>query len=296
MALEINTWGPAGTLHSIYDFSGFNGMGILDLIANVDPSILAGRVGLVEEDGAPAVRIRHYAEDITTLGHRTEVAIDNYSGIYDWVGEAVPGATENASRKWYRWGVKIPPQDLSYLSGVGGPFFLVGQLLPVPDDSPADTGGGQPALALHVRIDAYGRYRWAISQNHPTDATYTGGDISHEVASWPFRFNEWQDIVVHVDPWSYSSAGNMTVWRNRRQVFKETNQPNGHNNSPARGGAGFWAKIGCYGAPNVYMEAIHRGFIIGDHASSFSEMHPDQPGAVALDRVVGPRLQVGSPL
>lgn len=288
MALEINNWGSTGTLASIYDFSAFNGMGIQDFLPNVSTEILSTRVELVEDDGAPAVRFRHYEGDTTTLGHRTEVSIDNYSGIHDWVGEGVPGATENAAKKWYRFGVKIPPQDLSYLSGVGGPFFLVAQLLPVPDEDPADTGGGQPALAVHVRLDAYGRYRWALSQNHPTDATYTGSDISHEVASWPFRFDHWQDIIVNADPWSYSSAGNMTVWINRRPVFIERSQPNGHNNSPARGGAGFWPKIGVYGAPNVYMEAIHRGCIIGDHASSFAEMHPEISNAVPLERVSGP--------
>lgn len=292
MAIENNNWGPAGTLASIYDFSAFNGMGILDFTVNVDPDITRSRAEIIIEDGFPAVRVRHYAGDETTLGHRTELAIDNYSGIFDWVGEGVPGATEASSRKWYRWCVKVPSQDLSYLAGAGGPFFLVAQLLPVADDSPADTGGGQPALSLHVRGDAYGRYRWALLQNHPTDATYTGADVSHEVASWPFNFNEWQDVLIHADPWSYSSSGNMTVWRNRRQVFKEVGQPNGHNNSPVRGGAGFWTKIGVYGAPNVYMESLHRGCIIGDKDATFADMHPELNNAVPLERVSGPRGQL----
>lgn len=289
MALEINNWGPAGTLTAVSNFSAWNGMGVQDFVPNVDPALLATRTEIVTEDGYPAVRMRHYATDTTTSGHRTELAVNNYSQIYDWVGESVPGADADESYKRYRFAFKVPHQDLSYLSGVGGTFFLVAQLLPVPDDSPADTGGGQPAFAIHVGIDSYGHYRWYMSQNHPTDATYTGGNISHEVASWPFRFNEWQDIHVHANPWSYSSSGNMTVYLNRRPIFIETGQPNGHNNSPARGGAGFWPKFGVYGAPSVYMESFHRGILIGDHEATFADMYPELDDAVPLERVLRSR-------
>jgi hypothetical protein len=294
MALEVNHWGPAGTLEGLSDFSAFEGNGVSDFIANLSASAMSERADLITIDGHSAIQITHFAGDATVAsGNRTEISVNNYSGVYDWVGEGVVGATLNSSYKRYRVRFQVPEQDLSYLSGAGGPFFICAQLHTIPDDSPADTGGGQPALSVHVRVDSYGRYRFALVQNHPSDATYTGPDISHEVASWPFRFGEWQDIHVHANPWSHSTAGNMTVYLNRRPIFAEISQPNCHNNSPDRGGGGLWPKFGCYGAPSVFQRVVHCGYLLGDHEATFADMYPEIYGAVPLERVAGPSASIG---
>lgn len=291
MGMIFKSWGLDGSLVGMTDFWRVQTNGYVGDTGLIGPSTLGDRVVLVQEDGYSALLTKLYDGDPeTALGLRTEIVPNDYADILDWVGESVPGATEDDAKRRYRIACKVPSQDLSGQLAAGTKHLLVFQLHQVPDKSPADTAGGNPALALHITYDGWGRLWWVVRRNvDPTETiTVADGSIQQRRTScWPFRFDVWEDIHVEVG-WSYSSLGYMSIWRNRRPVFVEVGAVNCPNNSPARGGSGIYAKAGCYLYPPQDFRVYHRGIIIGDKDATFADMYPELDGAVPLERVSGP--------
>lgn len=291
MGMIFKSWGLDGTLTGMTDFWRVQTNGYVGATESIDDVTLGDRVSLVQEDGYPALLTKFYDGDPETAsGRRTEVVPNDYANILDWVGESVPGATENNSKRRYRFACKVPSQDLSGQLAAGTKHLLVFQLHQVPDTSPADTAGGNPALSLQITYDDWGRLWWVIRRNVDPTATITVADASihqRREVCWPFRFDVWEDIQVEVG-WSYSTLGYMSIYRNRRPVFAEVGAINCPNNSPARGGSGLYAKAGCYLYPPQDFHVYHRGLIIGDKDATFADMYPDISGAVPLERVSGP--------
>jgi len=301
MGYRFKAWGLDGTLSSFQDFDVWNGNGVQQATTTVADTVVGDRADVISVDGRNALRIRRYAGDLVAgNGKRTELVPDEYSHIHDWVGEAEVGASADHAIRQYRCLVRVPPEfQIELLDGTSGSWFIVMQLHQVPDDSPADTQGLTPALSLQIRknTDRYpsSAWRWAVVRNIDPDATVTVYDAAlhmQEVCSWPFVAGRWEDVHVVCAPWSYSSAGNMKVYHNRRPVFVETGAGNCPNNAPSRGGGGMYCKLGLYTYFDLDFEVQHRGLVIGDHEATFADMYPELDGAVPLERVSGP---VGSP-
>jgi hypothetical protein len=290
MTILRSHWGPSGTLSlSGWDslqLAGYSGDPLSAPLSATD-----GRVEFVDIDGDAAVKLTVKAGDTPVGGGwRSSLSATVYGHIFDWVAEAVPGASADAAYRDYRWSFMVPEQDLSFLILGDGSYFTIGGVHGTKDDDPADTVGGVP-FDLQVRPDAFGRLRYTVRRNRDTDPTSTvlNNDIHHEeIASWPFRFGEWHDLHLHV-LWSYSDAGYTTVYHNRRLIFAETAHANCQNNSPARGGFGNYPQIQCYTSDNEIAHTVyHRGLIVGDKDTVFADMYPDIPGAIPLERVSGP--------
>lgn len=295
MGYKFKAWALDGSLNSYLDFDVWNGNGTQESTAVLSEATRGDRVDTVVEDGYNALRVRRYAGDpIAGNGKRTELVPNEYSHIYDWVGEAEAGADANDAIRQYRCCVKIPTSfPIEVIDGTSGSWFLPMQLHQVPDTSPADTAGLNPTLSLQLRknTDRYpiGRWRWAIVRNTDPTATVTAYNEAlhaNEVCSWPFVAGQWEDVHIVCAPWSYSSAGNMTVYRNRRPVFVEAGAGNCPNNAPSRGGGGMYCKMGLYTYFDHDFEVYHRGIIIGDHESTFADMYPELDNAVPLERVL----------
>lgn len=298
MGYRFKSWGLDGTLNSFQDFAAWNGNGVQQATSSVDTTVVGDRADVVTADGYNALRIRRYEGDpIAGSGKRTELVPDEYSHIHDWVGEAETGADANYAIRQYRCCVKIPYDfPLSVLDGTSGSWFIAMQLHQIPDDSPADTQGLTPTWSLQIKrnTDRYptSTWRWAVLRNVDPDATVTVYDAAlhaQEVCSWPFVAGVWEDVHIVCAPWSYSSAGNMTVYRNRRPVFVEVSAGNCPNNAPSRGGGGMYCKMGLYTYFDHDFEVFHRGIIIGDHEATFADMYPEIDNAVPLERVSGPK-------
>lgn len=291
MGLIFKAWGLDGSLQSLNDFARWHGNGVQDDIENVTPEILGDRSELVHEDGAAAVVMRRHAGDpIAGFGKRTEFAANGgYSHLHDWVGEGVAGADAARAVRWYRTTFKTAPGFPTAFLASSGSWCILTQIHQVEDDSPADTVGN-PSLQIGLSQDGFGRVVFIIRRNIDTDPTstvYVKNTHTQEIVTWPYREDEWQDILIQAR-WSYSSAGYCTIYRNRRPIFIETGAPNTPNNSPARGGGGNYDKFGIYTSEDAEMEVYQRGIIIGDHAATFADMYPELPGAVPLERVSGP--------
>lgn len=284
MALLQHTWGPSGTLNSPNDFDRWQGNG-----AQTDPPFAADvleRCTIQTLRGVPCALIERFVGDAAFATHpaRSQFVDLDEPDLADWVGDGEAGADADNAYRWYRWAVLVPRGvDLSYL-GQPSAYFNVASLHHRRDQSPADTGGGQGALGMRIEVDDYGRYRWALARFAAPEGTHSSTGQT-EVASWPFRFDIWEDIVVRVR-WSYSSLGEMTVWRNRRPILVETGVGNCNNDAPSRGGGAPYQMIGVTGENDAYMAAYHKGIIIGDATSSFAEMHPEDSEAVPLERVM----------
>jgi len=287
MGYRFKSWGLDGSLSSFRDFATFLGNGYNTLpTGSATPEIVGDRCDLVVEDGYNALRIKHYLGDGEVYGHRTELVADEFSHIADWVGEAVPGADANHAVRQYRVCFKLPEQDFAnFSSGVN--FLLVMQIHQVPDDDPADEYSLNPAIAIHLKPDVFGRWRLCVLRQNDANATPVSSKALEEIVSWPYRPGEWEDIHVAVT-WSYSSSGLLTIYRNRRPVIVADGVSNCPNNSPARGGGGLYPKIGVYHYPDGTFYCLHRGLIVGDHETTFADMYPELNGAVPLERVSGP--------
>jgi hypothetical protein len=288
----FSKFGPAGTLNGITDFTRIHVNGGTPLTSEVTAEMLGDRCVLETVGGYPAFRMKHHTGDaLAASGRRTELVRESYSGIYDWVGEGVPGASTDDAIKEYRPEFMVPKQDLSWLSSS---FAIVWQLHQTPDDD--DTAGLNPALSQQIKMDAYGRLRWALVQNFDTDETVTVNDPTKhtvEVASWPFKFDTWECPHIKAHPWAYSSNGNLTVYRNRHPVLVRMGTANCPNNTPARGGDGIYFKFGIYMGVDRDFEIFHRGEVAVDHEGTFAEMYPEITGAIPLERVVGPKMSGG---
>lgn len=293
MAYKFKAWGLDGSLSHYTDFYNWNGNGVQQVTSTVDPAVVDDRADVVTLDGYPALRMRRYAGDpLAGSGRRTELVPNEYSQIYDWVGEGVGGASVDNAVRWYRYCFMVPSGfPLSYLSTTQGVSHVIfGQLHQVADTSPADTQGLGPALSINATVDAYGKYWFTITRNvDPTD-TVTVLDYSvhaKNVVRWPLRFDVWQDVMIQTR-WAYSSNGYCTVYLDRRPIFVEASGVSCPNNSPARGGSGNYPKMGIYTSADVDMTLYHRGLIVGDHEATFADMYPELDGAVPLERVSGP--------
>lgn len=290
MPILFNKFGPAGTLNSYLDFPTWNGNGVQGLTSTPEVQAAIGdRANVVVLGGEKALVIKRYAGDpMAGSGHRSELTPDNYSHVMDWIGEGVAFATEAAATRQYRVRLMVPSsQNVSWVGNTTGPSAVLFQLHQVPDDSPADIEGGQPALSVQVRR-AGNVYRLAVLRNVDPTPTITVDNPalqSKESVSWPFEFDREYDIHVAVK-WSYGALGNMVVYLDRHPVFIESGVPNCPNNSPARGGAGMYPKFGAYIGPDYDFTVVHRGIIVGDGVN-FAEMYPELSANAArpLERV-----------
>jgi hypothetical protein len=286
----FSRFGPHGTLTGITDFSRMEVNGVGDEPGNISAEVLGDRCDLVEIDGSLAFRMKRYAGDAPGVGLRTELVRQQFAKIADWVDEEVPNASLNEAIRQYRWEFMVPEQDLSWLASSGN-HCIVWQMHQTSDTDPADTAGLNPALACDIRVNHLGQARFAIVQNTDTDETTTVDNPAvhrAEVASWPLRFGVWESIHAVLSPWSYSSAGNLTVYRNRRPILERPDLPNCPNDSPLRGGYGLYAKFGVYMGSDNDFTVYHRGYLTGDHEATFADMYPELSSAVPLERVSGP--------
>lgn len=283
MTILFKAWGLDGSLSSYDDFERWQGNGVQD-DAPFDSAQVGDRLSVLSVDGANAVRIRRYAGDAQAAsGNRTELLSLDEAQLAEWVGEAEAGADADEAYRWYRVAFMVPSDfPTSYLAAAGQ-FSMVHQLHVRPDSDDAATS---PGLAVHIRRDSYGRLRYALLQNVSADAQQVSNNAV-EIASWPFVPGQWEDICTHVH-WSYTSAGTMTVYRNRRPIVVQAAAANTINNAPSRGGGGPYPKIGIYTSADLDMTVYHRGLIIGDHEATFADMYPEDSSAVPLERVSGP--------
>lgn len=283
MTILFNAWGPAGTLSSYDDFDRFQGNGVQD-DTPFDSGDVGDRADIVSMDGGNAIRVKRYAGDPQgASGNRTELLSQDEAHIAEWVAAAEAGADADQAYRWYRAAFMVPDDfPTSYLS-TAGQFVILHQLHVRPDSNDAATS---PGLAVQIRVDSYGRLRYALMQNVSADAQQTSNDVV-EVASWPFIPGQWQDICTTVH-WSYTSAGTMTVYRNRRPILVQSGVGNTINNAPSRGGGGPYPKIGVYTSADLDMTVYHRGLIVGDKDATFADMYPELDNAVPLERVSGP--------
>jgi hypothetical protein len=289
MAVSLNYWGPSDGGLSLESFDTLFTSGYNQAPEDAPAATLDGRVEFITVDDEPAVKMTVKVGDSTVSGgYRTEFVLADFAHIADWVGEGVPGANGDAAYRDIRYSFMVPEQDLSFLSNSGA-YFICGQVHQTNDDD--DTAGFNPIWSAHVKVDAYGKYRFCIVRNEDTDeiTTVDNGAIHRkEICSWPFRFNEWQDIHTHVR-WSYSSLGYCTIYRDRRPIFIETEHANCQNNSLARGGSGNYPQFGVYTNDNATAHSvIHRGLLNGGKTATFAEMYPELSGAIPLERVSGP--------
>jgi hypothetical protein len=271
-----NCWGPSGTL-SLAGFDTLFCSGYNKVPINAPASALDGRVEFVNIDGYPAVKMSVKAGDSSVAGGwRTKLAAKNYAHIIDWVGEGVRGAVADAAYREYRYCFMVPEQDVSFLKPGNRSFFSIADVHQVKDKNPPDAPG-YGTWVVQVRPDTSGNLRYAIFRNRDSAPTSTVNNAAiqrEEIASWPFRFGEWQDIHLHV-LWSYSNAGYMTIYRNRRPIFVETGHANCENNSPARGGSGNYPQLGVYLSKSINATVYHRGLLVGGKDATFADMYPE---------------------
>lgn len=139
-----------------------------------------------------------------------------------------------------------------------------------PDDSPADYVGEAQFIAT-IEGD-----RVRIENNYDVDAQTTAfADITSRVlCDWPLSefLGRWTNLVVRAT-WSYSSAGALSIWRDRRRVFADASTNNAFNNDAARGGDDPFHKLGLYrtdtGNATAENYVLHRGLKRGTGYSSF---------------------------
>lgn len=283
MTLLYNAWGDALTADS---FSRWQGNGVQLDSPYVANSAVGERVQLVEKDESPALRIQRFEGDAEYANHpaRSQLLMLDEAHIADWVAAGETGADADEAYRWYRMAFLLPSGfDTSYLleSGAYATLWTIYQRF---DTSPADTGGAQGALALRIRKNSYGRLRYVLVRMATATTTQTGGEVV-EIVSWPYRTDQWQDVLVYAR-WSYTSLAEMTVWLNRRPILVESGVLNCSNNAPSRGGGGLYPIIGVTGSNDVYMDSYHRGIIVGDKLATFADMYPELDGAVPLERVL----------
>lgn len=292
MGYKFKAWGLDGSLSSYLDFATWNGNGVQGDTTSIAASVVGDRASLESTNGALALNMKRYAGDAAAgSGNRTELAPSEFSDIHDWVAAGEAGALANDALRQYRVKFAVPSSfPLSFLRSAASQFIVFFQLHQGVDTSPADSAGLNPALQVGVRVDAYGRYRFAVRRNNDPTATVTVQDDSvhlAEIVSWPFRFDEEQDIHVDIK-WSYSSQGRCAIYRGRRPIFVEASGANCPNNAPSRGGYGMYPKIGIYTSADLDMIVRHRGLIVGDHEATFADMYPELTNAGPLERVAGP--------
>ncbi|MBI1397063.1 MAG: hypothetical protein GC151_13890 [Betaproteobacteria bacterium] len=287
MAFKFKAWGLDGSLGSFLDFSSFNGNGVQVSTSSLDADTRGDRVDTVIADGYNALRVRrHEGDPMAGSGHRTELVPGDYSQDYDWT--TYSGYDANESVRWYRVCFLVPSSvDLSNLDWIddAGNWLIPFQLHQVPDTGET----GTPAFAIRASETELWIRRNVDTSQPP--ATYNTDIHDQRIVAWPMARDTWHDIVIHVR-WSYSTAGFMHIWLNRRLIYTETGVANCPNNHPDRGGGGQYPKMGIYEGPDREMEILHRGLIIGDYAATWSDMYPEEASPVELPMIAarGARL------
>lgn len=302
MALLYNIWGPAGTLSiNAPDSLVFNGVQYSPPLKAEDLAAIGSRFEILTENGITFSRFRRELGDAehNTHASRSQMSLDDAPHLADWVGEGEAGADADKAYRWYRWKFRPGPRfPTEHLSGSGAYVKLLSAHIR-RDLSPPDTAGLQNCINVSVRRDPVnGRLRYCMLQNNDSDPTTTvNNDSKHqrEICSWRFDPTEWQDVVVYAR-WSHSVLGELKVWRNRYLVCNLMGQANAMNNAPSRGGGGPPPAWGITGSHDVAQDCDHFGILVGGGAYSlanFKQMYPEDPNAVPLERVNGPRTIVG---
>jgi len=156
---------------------------------------------------------------------------------------------------WYWWRTYLPTDWI-----VGGNPTVIWQVHDTPD-------GGDPARRPPLECDVEGDELVIWS----TAATSAGNDAQVNRTVWRSPLDQylgvWTDWVAGVT-WNYTSAGALSVWRNRRRVFTEAAQKNCFNDVN-----GLYPKLGVYtplglsaGIPS--RTVWHQGLVVGDSAYS----------------------------
>lgn len=278
MALKFKAWGLDGSLTSFTNFPTWNGNGVQQATASLDPAIRGDRADVVQIGGSAALRIRRHAGDpIAGFGKRTELVPNDFAQIANWTGWA--GFNANETTRWYRISFMIPSTtDLGGYGRLNGYWAIVSQIHQVEDTTPADTQGN-PTMAIECDANSI----W-IRRNRDADPTSTvfNADVHQELLSlWPMQRDVWFDVVIQVK-WSWTTLGFLKMWLNDRLIFSETGVANTPNNHPDRGGGGNYLKMGIYHGLDKEFEVYHRGAIIGDYQSTWAEMHPENPASLEL--------------
>lgn len=278
MGYKFKAWGLDGSLTAFTDFPTWNGNGIQQATATLDPGVRGDRVDTVSIDGANALRIRrHEGDPIAGFGKRTELVPNDYSQVADWTD--VGGFNVNESIRWYRVKFMIPAHvDLSGFGRDTGYWAIVTQIHQDEDSSPQDTIR-PPTMAIECNTSQL----WVRRNRdaNPTSTVYDAAVHSELLVTWPMVRDTWFDVVIQVK-WSWTTLGFLKIWLNNRLIFSEVGRPNTPNNHPSRGGGGNYLKMGIYEGIDREFEVFHRGAIIGDYASTWAEMHPENPATQEL--------------
>lgn len=312
MTIKLNNFGKLGTLTAVtssapWSRCEFNG---LSLAPPVDPATLGDRIKLMTDDnGDQFYRLRRHTTD-TLQGSPGRVRIEMSPStsldaeMADWEGdgEIIGGdpADANNAKWWYRFAVRLyestfPTDYMTQLAS--SPFQILMQMFPRLDTADGDEDTvGSPVLALRVKSTAEGIRRMCFTRNNDPDETSTvfvEAVHNQEIVSFPFNWGEWNDFLIYVN-WSWTTLGEMTIWRNRRLLYTETGVGNCMNNAPSRGGGRIKPKFGLYTGPGSLsgvndFTVDHMGFLMGDYESSFQEMHPEHAYATARRSLIAYR-------
>lgn len=217
-----------------------------------------GLAGYQQETGNPA-GLTVVADPLGTAGNvlRAHMALGDSlaGGSYRSELNIDPIRTPVGGVAWYWWRTYLPTDWI-----VGGNPVYIWQVHDTPDGGDPNR---RPPLEAHVEGDRL----WIISS-----AAISGvndNQVNRFVWSMPLAeaLGVWTDWVVGVT-WNYTSAGALTVWRNRRRVFTETGQKNCFNDVN-----GLYPKLGVYtplglsaGIPS--RTVWHQGLVVGDSAYS----------------------------
>lgn len=178
------------------------------------------------------------------------------------ISQTVSTTIAVGSEGWYWWETFIPADWV-----VGGNQAVIWQVHDSPDggDPPASR---QPPLLCQIQGDEVNLDSCAAIS--PVDDNQV-----KRLAIWrePLvnQKGRWVSWVLNIT-WNYTSAGAMTLWRDRRKVFSEAAQKNCYNDV-----VGVYPKFGIY-VPDGLTGAIpsrtmyHRGLVVGDNSyNTFDE-------------------------
>lgn len=257
MTVLFNSWFPEGGQFA--DWTQYDGMG------NVGESPVAAEadhLALVTDPTGQAgtvAQITALLTDPDTFGTRYEIlpfSPPNGDPITDW------GGADADSRRWYRFAFMVRDWQREVDFSGTPQFTVVWQVHDDEDTSPADTVVTPP-----LWLKDNGRGYWELWNTYCADSQTTASNYTYRLLTrFPIVNDKWEELVVFVK-WSWT-AGELSVWRDRRKIFQDVSgTPNCFNNLAARGGGKNYPKLGVYQKTSDFDRTVfHQGMQVGDEA------------------------------
>jgi len=256
MTILFNSWFPDGGLFT--DYAQYDGVGVVGGFP--PPASVADHMELVTDPTGQRGTVGKFSAlltDADTFGKRFEIlpfSPSNGDPITDW------GGADADSRRWYRFAFMVPtwPRETTFTST--SQFSVVWQVHDDPDTSPADTAVEPP---IWLKDDGRGYWEAWIAYDANTQTQFANRTY-FRLARFPITLGKWEDMVVFAK-WSWT-AGEMKIWRDRRQIGGYRG-PTCFNNTVGRGGGPNYSKLGVYQKTSSFdRSAYHCGTMIGDEA------------------------------